>query len=62
MPSAPMILWKQGFFYIARLFKLDKRYRFFRYLWNNMHLRGQKFGLILLGACHQETTNLEDLG
>ena len=52
---------KQGrFFDIATLFKLDKRCRFFRNSWNNVHAQEQKIGLIFLGACYQQTDNLED--
>jgi len=43
-------------------FKLDKRYRFFRNVWNNVHLQEQKFGLIFLGASYQQTAKLEDPG
>ena len=71
---SPMTRRKQGrFFDIATCkgnrrvtfrdtFKLDKRYRFFRNRWNNVHLEEQKFGLIFLGACYQQTDNLEDPG
>ena len=45
-----------------RFFKLDKRYRFFRNCWNNVHLEEQKLGLIFLGAHSQQTDNLEDPG
>ena len=50
------------FFLRRDTFKLDKRYRFFRNVWNNVHLQEQKFGLIFLGTCYQQTANLEDSG